>query len=130
MANQLLEPLGDAVGDIKRIGKSVVLASLPLNPIYVVDLMIYPSVAASVLRFGFRSNNNKDITTVIIHTNEHYDRSGKHLIGKQAMRIRHLKKMGFKIIELNYDECYKLRKNPALLREHLSKKYYQSIKQK
>ena len=130
MANQLLEPLGDAVGDIKRIGKSVVLASLPLNPIYVVDLMIYPSVAASVLRFGFRSNNNKDITTVIIHTKEHYDRSGKHLIGKQAMRIRHLKKMGFKIIELNYDECYKLRKNPALLREHLSKKYYQSIKQK
>ena len=129
LANQLVEPLGHAVGDIKRVGKQVVLASLPLNPLYVVDLMVYPSVAASLMRFGFRSNNNKDIITVIIHPQEHYDRTGKHLIGQQAMRLRHLKKMGFKIIELNYDECYKLRKHPNKLLEHLSKKYYRVIKE-
>lgn len=129
LANQLVEPLGHAVGDIKRVGKQVVLASLPLNPLYVVDLMVYPSVAASLMRFGFRSNNNKDIITVIIHPQEHYDRTGKHLIGQQAMRLRHLKKMGFRIIELNYDECYKLRKHPTKLREHLSKKYYRVIKE-
>ena len=40
MANNLLDPMADVVGDIKRIGKSVVLSSLPLNPIYVVDMMI------------------------------------------------------------------------------------------
>jgi len=129
LANQLVEPLGHAVGDIKRVGKQVVLASLPLNPLYVVDLMVYPSVAASLMRFGFRSNNNKDIITVIIHPQEHYDRTGKHLIGQQAMRLRHLKKMGFRIIELDYDECYKLRKHPNKLREHLSKKYYRVIKE-
>ena len=81
------------------------------------------------MRFGFRSNNNKDIVTVIIHPQEHYDRTGKHLIGQQAMRLRHLKKMGFKIIELNYDECYKLRKHPNKLLEHLSKKYYRVLKE-
>jgi len=129
MANQLVEPMGAAIGDIKRVGKQVVLSSLPLNPIYVIDLMIYPSVAASLMRFGFRSNNNKDITTVIIHPKEHYDRSGKHLIGQQAMRIRHLKKMGFKVMELNFEECYKLKKTPQKLREHLSKKYYQVMRE-
>lgn len=130
LANQLLDPMADVVGDIKRIGKSVVLASLPLNPIYVVELMVYPSVAASLLRFGFRSNNNKAITTVVIHIPEHYDRKGSHLIGQQAMRIRHLKKMGFRVMELNYDEVYKLRKDPKMLREHLSRKYYDTLKVK
>ena len=129
MGNQLIDPMADVVGDVKRIGKSVVLAALPLNPIYVVDMMIYPSVAASLLRFGFRTNNNQ-ITTVVIHPEEHYDRTGKHLIGSQAMRIRHLKKMGFKVMELNYEEIYRLRKDPPKLRELLSKKYSDTLRSK
>ena len=50
LANQLIDPLADVIGDVKRIGKSVVLSSLPLSSLYIIDLMIYPSVAASVLR--------------------------------------------------------------------------------
>ena len=50
LAHQLIDPLADVVGDVKRIGKSVVLSSLPLNSLYIIDLMIYPSVAASFLR--------------------------------------------------------------------------------
>lgn len=124
MAVQLLNPMADVVGDVKRIGKSVVLSSLPLNPIYIVDIMIYPSVAASLLRFGLRTNNNQ-ITAIVIHPPEHYNRTQEHLIGPQAMRIRHLKKMGFKVMELNYQEISKLRKDPLKLREHLYKKYHQ-----
>jgi hypothetical protein len=50
LANQLIDPLADVIGDVRRIGKSVVLSSLPLSPLYIVDLMIYPSSAASLLR--------------------------------------------------------------------------------
>lgn len=50
MVNGLVETLGQVVGDVRRVGKSVVLSSLPLHPLYVVDLMIYPTVAASLLR--------------------------------------------------------------------------------
>ena len=50
LANQLVNPLADVVGDVKRIGLSIVLSSLPLNPLYVIELMVYPSVAASFLR--------------------------------------------------------------------------------
>ena len=129
MANKIVDPMADIVGDIKRIGKSVVLASLPLNPIYVVDLMVYPSVAASLLRFGFRSNN-KDITIVVIHPPEHYDRKGEHLTGHQAMRIRQLKRMGFRVMEVNHDTVDNLKKNPKQIREYLSGKYYKALRSK
>lgn len=48
--SQMFDPLADVIGDVRRIGKSVVLASLPLNPLYIIELMIYPSSAASLLR--------------------------------------------------------------------------------
>ena len=35
--------MADVIGDISRLGKSVVLSSLPLHPLYIVDLMVYPS---------------------------------------------------------------------------------------
>ena len=50
LTNNLIDPLADVVGDVKRIGTSVVLSSLPLNPLYIIDLMIYPSSAASLIR--------------------------------------------------------------------------------
>jgi len=37
-------------GDVSRLGSQVVLAALPLHPLYIVDIMIYPSQAASFLR--------------------------------------------------------------------------------
>jgi hypothetical protein len=48
--SELFVPLIDVVGDATRIGKSVVLSYLPLNSIYIVDFMIYPSASASLLR--------------------------------------------------------------------------------
>ena len=50
LAKSIMFPLGQIVGDPERVQLSVVLSSLPLHPIYVIDLMIYPSKAASLLR--------------------------------------------------------------------------------
>jgi hypothetical protein len=51
LANSLFQPLADVVrGDISRLGSQVVLAALPLHPLYIVDIMVYPSQAASFLR--------------------------------------------------------------------------------
>jgi hypothetical protein len=38
-------------GDLSRLGSQVVLSALPLHPLYIVDIMIYPSQAASFLRY-------------------------------------------------------------------------------
>ena len=115
--------------DISRIGKSTILASLPLHPLYLVDLMIYPTHAASLLKFGFNTNNSNNIA-VLIHTPEHYDRAGEHLIGSQAMRVRHLNLMGFKVMCINMQTANKLIMHPKQLREYLQKLYITACKAK
>ena len=74
LSGKLLDPLADVVGgDVTRLGRLVVLSSLPLHPLFIVDLMIYPSHTASLNRFGFKTNNSSN-TAVLILTPEDYDR--------------------------------------------------------
>ena len=54
-----------------------------------------------------------------IHTNRHYDNKRQHLVGYQAMRMRLLRNMGFKVMQLDYDKISRLRQNPAKLKEVL-----------
>ena len=112
------------VGDIRRISQSVVLSSLPLHPLYLVDMMIYPSHAASLTRFGFQTNNTSNVA-VLINTPEHYDRSGQHLVGSQAMRVRQLNVMGFRVMNINMAKVNKLMMHPNKLRDHLQSLYQQ-----
>jgi len=125
---KLLSPLADVVGgDVTRLGRLVVLSSLPLHPLFIVDMMIYPTHAASLLRFGFRTNNSSNVAVLIL-TPEHYDRSGKYLMGAQTMRVRHLKLMGFKVMLINMNKANKLMLHPAKLREYLRTQYSEALK--
>eukprot|EP00092_Neocalanus_flemingeri_P083580 GFUD01104916.1.p1 GENE.GFUD01104916.1~~GFUD01104916.1.p1 ORF type:complete len:670 (-),score=227.02 GFUD01104916.1:82-2091(-) len=121
-ASKLLDPMADVVGDFSRLGKSVVLSSLPLHPLYIVDLMVYPTHAASLLRFGFRTNNSNNVAVLVL-TPEHYDQTGEHLVGSQAMRVRQLTIMGFKVMCVNMQMANKLMMHPKKLREYLQKLY-------
>jgi len=128
-ASKLMDPLADVVGDITRLGKRVILSSLPLHPLYVVDLMVYPTHAASLLQFGFNTNNSSNVA-VLVMTPEHYDRSGEHLVGSQAMRVRQLTIMGFKVMCVNMQMANKLMMHPKQLREYLQKLYTEACKAK
>ena len=118
---KLVGPLGEVVGDIRRISPSVVLSSLPLHPLYLVDLMIYPSHA----RFGLQTNNTSNVA-VLINTPEHYDRSGQHLVGSQALRVRQLAVMGFKVMNINMNKANKLMVHPNKLKDYLQRLYQQA----
>ena len=74
--------------------------------------------------------NNSQNIAVLIHPPEHYDRSGKHLLGRQSMRKRHLAKMGFKIMEFRMDELAKLRVYPQQLHNLLSNEYAKIVQSK
>merc|ERR1712012_977059 len=123
LSGKLLDPLADVVdGDVTRLGRLVVLSSLPLHPLVIVDLMIYPSHAASLDRFGFKTNNSSN-TAVLILTPEDYDRSGEHLMGSQTMRIRLLKMMGFKVMTVKLQLASQLLVHPRKLKEYLQEQY-------
>jgi len=102
-AKRLFEPLGEVIGNFDRIGTQVLLSSLPLHPSFVCDMMIYPTRAAALLRFGFKTQNSSNIAVLILLP-EHYDRTGEHLLGPQLQRIRHLKTMGFRVMTVDYDK--------------------------
>jgi Xaa-Pro dipeptidase len=127
LSGRLLEPLADVVGDVTRLGRLVVLTALPLHPLYVVELMVYPSHSASLLRFG-RSTNNSSNTAVLILAPGHYDRSGKNLVGSQVMRVRHLKLMGFKVMLVKLSQASQLLMHPKELREYLQQQYQEALR--
>jgi len=126
-ASKLIDPMADVVGDITRLGKSVLLSSLPLHPLYVVDMMVYPTHAASLLKFGINTKNNGNVAVLILAP-EHYDHSGDHLVGSQAMRVRQLSVMGFKVMCVNMLMANKLMMHPKQLREYLQKLYTAACK--
>eukprot|EP00096_Caligus_rogercresseyi_P014038 TRINITY_DN6585_c0_g1_i1.p1 TRINITY_DN6585_c0_g1~~TRINITY_DN6585_c0_g1_i1.p1 ORF type:complete len:635 (-),score=190.82 TRINITY_DN6585_c0_g1_i1:53-1957(-) len=112
-AKKILGPLSEVSdGGLDRINLDVVLSSLPLTPLYIIDLMIYPSAVAKLSRFGRETKNNLN-TAVIIHPPEHYDDKGEFLIGSQATRLRQLKKMGFKVMELDLRRIYALSRSQS-----------------
>jgi hypothetical protein len=129
MSKLLFDPLGKILGDYSRIGTRVCLSSLPLHPAFIVDLMIYPTRSESLLRFGFKTENSSNIA-VLIHLPEHYDRRGVNLLGSQAMRIRHLETMGFRVMRVDYLKLSQLLHQPTQMKEYLKEQYTAVVKSK
>jgi len=131
----ILHSLGVIVRDVKRVGMHVEVPGMCRNSLYVVDflilpsdLMIYASVAESMLKLGKLATKNQHLTAVLIHTPEHYEQSQTHLLGHQAMRARQLKKLGYKVMHVNYSEVNKLIVVPSRLNEYLQTKYDEALK--
>ena len=50
------------------------------------------------------------------------------LLGQQAMRERQLKKLGYKVMHVNYSEVNKLLVVPSRLSDYLKSKYDEALK--
>ncbi|CAG7718865.1 unnamed protein product [Allacma fusca] len=111
----------------------VLLPSIPLSDLYIVDVLIIPMKASDEQRHSFlrsRISSHKDglglsdqlnFTSIIVNIPEHFSSDGVTLIGPQAMRLRHLRKLGFTVVNLRHDEISKLR-SPKALEEFLKEK--------
>lgn len=111
MTSQLTTPLQEICGKQFIVSSSVVLRDLPLNPAYIVDILISPSNEPSLYRYGnSRTHNNRKCLALLIHPPEHFalHSSVKKLIGPQAMRHRHLLLMEFRPVHLDLEELVKL----------------------
>ena len=123
MCLDLLGPLGNIVGDVKRITQDELLIGASYNALYRVDMMIYPSVTASLLKLEVDPSKNNKYVAILIHPPDHYDHSQQHLIGRQVMRSRHISKMGYKVMHVKYSDVAKLLVVPRSLQDYLKKQY-------
>lgn len=122
MVNYISEPLAGITGGIDTLTTSVILPHLPTLELYVIDIMLHPSgMGGSTIRFNLR-RDCKIYVAVLIHVPEHYCAGGTQLIGPQVMRKRHFRRLGMKVVELQYDWLAKLRVHPRTLEEYLAER--------
>ncbi|KAK6642631.1 hypothetical protein RUM43_004133 [Polyplax serrata] len=116
LSDSLMDILPRVLDQDKSFISSVVLKNLPLTELYIVDIVIHP-VGRSILFHPEDSWN--DLTALLIHLPEHYDSSGKYLVGSQVMRKRHLRCIGLNVVDLNYSTVTSLLGDEAELRAYL-----------
>jgi Xaa-Pro dipeptidase len=120
--NHISEPLANIIGGHDRITTSVILPHLPTSSLYVIDIMLHPSgMGGSTIRFNLRRECSVYVA-VLIHVPEHYCATTTQLIGPQVMRKRHFRRLGMKVVDLQYDRLAKLRVHPKSLEEYLVEK--------
>lgn len=122
-AKQLVAPLQQICANRFNVTASVVLRDLPLNPIYMVDVLISPAGELAHFRYGYgRTYDNRNCVAILIHPPEHYaihSISRKRLVGVQAMRHRHLSIMGFRPIHFDWQELSSLETKKEILQSYL-----------
>jgi hypothetical protein len=136
MGNWLEIIVKEVLGVRCSVEKFVVLPCLPLNPLYIADLVIsntkgFDSDRYSYLKSRISSrlntgvqpmDNDKNLTVILIHVPEHFTRDGKNLIGSEVMRIRHLKAVGFNVVTVDHTNVSELKVHPSALREYLKER--------
>ena len=101
MSRRLLPLVKAMVKDGFVVTDSVVLSDLPLHSIYVIDLMISPAKEPVHYRYGY-NRPCRGTAAILIHPPSHLT-SEKKLTGQQIMRNRHLKLLGFRVINLHLE---------------------------
>uniref|UniRef100_A0A8D8TNT9 G-protein coupled receptor Mth n=2 Tax=Cacopsylla melanoneura TaxID=428564 RepID=A0A8D8TNT9_9HEMI len=106
------------IGFSDRISFNVLPPFLPMSDIYVIDVLVHPSFMGRTM---FKMNLAQDnlYTAILVHIPEHFCSDGQ-LIGAQAMRIRHLKSKGFKVVTLEHKILSKLVMYPKELINYIS----------
>lgn len=115
----VLPELAAVVGGADKVSKCVFLGQLPMIDLYTIDLLVHPrSVNVPIFRLD-RTNEENVETAVLIHLPEHHCRDTTKLIGPQEMRVRHLKKLGFRVVTLSYKTLLRVRLRRNEMRDYL-----------
>lgn len=100
--NMIYQPLASLVGGEQKLSKNVILNRLPPINFYILDILIHPHmISTSVFHLNLDQEKNVN-TAVFIYLPEYYCRNTHHLIGPQIMKKRQIKKLGFKVMTLDY----------------------------
>lgn len=95
---------------------------LPYNDFYAIDILFHPAGLTTQL---WRYYYNKSVldrnvyVAALIHLPEHYEFRQEYLIGAQKMRIRHLRRIGLKVVSLNYERLTRLGMHKEELRQYI-----------
>ncbi|XP_035793550.1 FAST kinase domain-containing protein 3, mitochondrial-like [Anopheles albimanus] len=118
IVNYIINDLEELAGGPECMTKFSVIQHLPVNSLYLVDVIFHPP--GLVNKFTINTIKERSfLVAVLILLPEYYDSTGTYLGGSQVMRIRHLRRLGMKIVTLRFDTLHKLKIHPKELRQYL-----------
>uniref|UniRef100_A0A182TIS7 RAP domain-containing protein n=1 Tax=Anopheles melas TaxID=34690 RepID=A0A182TIS7_9DIPT len=126
IVNYITTELEELAGGPECMTKFSVLQHLPVNSLYLVDVIFHPPGLGNIFSLNTMKERNINVA-VLVHLPEYFDSTGKYLIGPQVMRIRHLRRLGLKVATLRFDVLYKLKIHPLELREYLVERMKQAL---
>ncbi|KAK2581034.1 hypothetical protein KPH14_006081 [Odynerus spinipes] len=121
--NEIYQPLARMVGKEKKLSRGVILSKLPLIDFYVLDILIHSSSVSTPILDAYLQCNRNLNTVVLIHLPEYYCRNTNHLIGPQATRKRQIRKLGFRVVSLDYVTLEKFLDRGDELSDYLIKRF-------
>lgn len=105
-----------------KISYSIILNQLPLMSIYIIDALVHPeNIEINRKYINFKQNPGL-CTAILIHLPESYCWENDQLIGIEATRIRHFRKIGLNVMSINYNKLLEL-KYPAEQTEYINDRY-------
>lgn len=108
------------------ISYSTILSQLPLMSIYIIDALVHPNRFDMNSKYINFKNTPGLCTAILIHLPEHHCWENKQLLGIQATKIRHLRKIGLNVMSINYNVLLDL-KYPAELTEYINDRHEQML---
>lgn len=118
------DQLNRAAGGEDRISYSVMLPQLPASELYLIDALLHPSsIGVAMWHLNLLKDHNLHVA-ILVHLPEHY--AGDVLIGPQEMRKRHFRKIGLKVVGLDYEMLSKLRVHPVELFSYIQQRFRQA----
>ncbi|XP_049541585.1 FAST kinase domain-containing protein 3, mitochondrial-like isoform X1 [Anopheles darlingi] len=118
IVNYITSDLEELAGGAECMTKFSVLQHLPVNSLYLVDVIFHPPGLGNIFTINTMKERNINVA-VLVHLPEYYDSTGTYLSGSQVMRIRHLRRLGLKVVTLRFDTLHKLKIHPKELRQYL-----------
>lgn len=126
IVNYITPELEKLSGGSDCMTKFAILQHLPVNELYLVDAIFHPCGMGNIFSLNTMKERNINIAVLILLP-EYFNSTGEHLIGSQAMRIRHLRRLGMRVVTLRFDTLYKLKVHPAELNKYLVERMHQAL---
>jgi hypothetical protein len=118
--NRIQIQLIKLAGNENKLSKHVTISKLSSTRLYTLDALIHKqSKSKSVLELNLTQEKNEN-TAILIILPDYYCWNSTNLIGEQAMKIRHLRKLGFRVMLLDFKILNDLYDQPDKLKNYLN----------
>lgn len=115
--NDNIDVIKIIAGGEKSFTLTTIPNQLPYSALYTIDILFHPAGWNLLLSYNKLRDRNTFVAA-LIHLPEHYDSSQTYLLGEQQMRVRHLRRIGFKVVSLQYSILAKLCRHRKELHEY------------